>query len=148
MGAHHPIGAFSPTKGAAHTGALSESPRARFSARTSLSPSMSSVSGGGVAGRQFPRPRSAAPRSATTTRSNTKGTCISRRSAQSSSNHSPVVGSTAFNRSGCAPKYDRSRGGGCFFWSSSGRGGMCGVEKVGTCGKIRRRGAGTSCGRE
>ena len=25
---------------------------------------------------------------------------------------------------------------------------MCGVEKVGTCGKMRRRGAGTSCGRE
>ena len=155
IGAHQPCGAFSPTNGDAHTGAPAESSSvARLTESCPLtSPSLPfpsllvlPVVAGGGGGRQFVRPRSAAPRSATTTRSNTKGTCISPKSAQSSSNHVPTVGSTAFGRSGCTPKYDLSRGGGCFFWSSSGLGGMCGVENVGRCGKTRRRGAGMSCG--
>ena len=46
-------------------------------------------------------------------------------------------------RRGWTPRKARSRGGGCAFTSSFGEGGTCGVENVGTCGKIRRRGAGT-----
>lgn len=125
-GVHHASGAESPMNGAAQAGAVSAVGGARLL--------ISSTRAASAAGIQDARPRSAAPRSAMTTRSRRKGTCMSAKSCQSSWYHAESVGSTTFGSSGCVPVYARIRGGGCAFGSSPGPGGTLGEEKVGMYG--------------